>query len=85
MASINHHNFYCMKCGKSGIPLARKKSLQHPRFHRKKLYCPWCKMTVNHIECKTDEDIYIFKEQFEKGEFQKEMEESLEFIEKEGI
>ena len=85
MSKTNEHSFLCMKCGKAGIPLARKQSFKHERFHRKKLYCPWCKVTVNHIECKNEEEVFIFKQQFENGEFQEEMEASLDFIQKEGI
>lgn len=83
MAKTTEHSFYCIQCGKKGIPLARKNSLQHERFHRKKLYCPWCKMTVNHIECRSQEDVYIFQQEFEEGIYKDELKESLNFVQKE--
>ena len=35
---FEEHAFYCMNCGHRGLPLARRTSHQHERFHRKKLY-----------------------------------------------
>ena len=74
------HDFYCLKCGKKGIPLSRKHGFQHERFHRKKLYCIFCGEEVNHIECKSAEDVEIFKENFEKGVYQDEAEESISYL-----
>lgn len=71
------HDFYCINCGQRGLPIVRRHSLQHEKFHRKKLYCPWCKMTVNHIECRNDEEAFEFKQAFENGEYAEEAEESL--------
>lgn len=79
----SEHSFYCLNCGKAGIPLARRDSFKRERMHRKKLYCPWCKMTVNHIECRSEEDIYNFKQDFENGVYKAELQESLDFIQKE--
>ena len=61
----------------------RKQGHQHKRFHRKKLYCIHCKMEVNHVECKTPEDVMEFKEMFANGEFEEECKESLEYLAKE--
>ena len=74
------HRFFCIKCGKEGIPLARKQGHKHERFHRKKLYCPYCKMEINHVECQTDEDVYNFRADFEEGVFTDEIEESLAHV-----
>ena len=74
------HRFFCIKCGKEGIPLARKQGHKHERFHRKKLYCPYCKMEINHVECQTDEDVYNFRVDFEEGVFVDEIEESLAHV-----
>jgi uncharacterized Zn finger protein (UPF0148 family) len=74
------HVFYCMNCGRKGIPLMRKSGFQHERFHRKKLYCPFCKMEVNHVECKTYADVEEFKENFEKGVYRDEAEESISYV-----
>lgn len=68
---------YCMNCGRKGIPIVRKKSKQKEKFHRKKLYCIHCKREVNHIECRTDEDVLTFKRQFAAGEFKEEALESM--------
>lgn len=71
------HRFFCIKCGNEGIPIHRKQGHQHGRFHRKKLYCPHCKVEINHVECKNDEDVYEFRLDFEEGVFADEIEESL--------
>ena len=83
MSKMSKHNFYCMYCGKTGIPLARKQSFKHERFHRKKLYCPWCKTEVNHIECKDQEDISNFIINFQEGVYEEEANKSISFIEEE--
>lgn len=74
------HSFYCIKCGKMAMELPRKKGFQYERFHRKKLYCPYCKTELNCIECKNDEDVYEFKENFEKGVYENEVEDSLHYL-----
>lgn len=74
------HSFYCIKCGNKGIPLMRNQGHQHGRFHRKKLYCPCCQVVINHIECKTPEDIEEFLENFENGVYIDEAEESLDAV-----
>ena len=43
-------DFYCVKCGEKGIPVARKMSQQRKGGHLKKLYCLSCKMETNHRE-----------------------------------
>ena len=83
MSKMSEHNFYCIKCGKPGIPLARPQSHKRERFHRKKLYCPWCKTMVNHIECKTQDEVYEFKMDFEEGKFEEELKECLTFLQEE--
>ena len=74
------HSFYCMKCGNKAMELSRKRGFQHERFHRKKLYCPYCKLELNCIECKNDEDVYEFKENFEKGVYENEVKDSLYYL-----
>ena len=34
------HSFYCLNCGKKGIPIWRNKGHLHSKNHRKALYCP---------------------------------------------
>lgn len=77
------HTFWCLNCGREGIPLPRKISHLHAPHHRKKMYCPWCKAVVNHLECKSQKDILDFKENFEARLYQEEAQESLEFIKQE--
>lgn len=74
------HSFYCIKCGNKGIPLMRRQSFQHEKMHRKKLYCLHCKEEVNHIECKTLEDVETFKINFENGVYINEAEESVSYV-----
>ena len=79
----DNHTFYCINCGKKGIPIMRKQGHQHKSFHRKKLYCPFCKLEVNHVECKTYADEMEFKEQFEAGVFKEEAAQSIAYIQAE--
>jgi hypothetical protein len=74
------HAFYCINCGQAGIPLARRKNRQRERFHRKVMYCYHCGQDVNHVECKDYNDIQIFKENFAKGVYKNEAEESLAHV-----
>lgn len=80
MAAYEEHSFFCINCGKKGIPLRRKVGFQHGRFHRKKLYCPYCKMEINHIECKNMEDVEQFLEDFKNGVYIDEAEESISYV-----
>ena len=71
------HDFYCMNCGNKAIPIMRNNGFDHAKHHRKKLYCPFCKHEVNHIEVKNLEDKEWFLEQFKKGMFKEEVRASL--------
>lgn len=77
---MDRHSFYCMNCGKKVYELMRPVSHQYGKHHRKALYCPWCKLTVNTIECRNDNEVYEFKEAFAAGEYKEELKESLDFI-----
>lgn len=74
------NDFYCLNCGQHSFELPRNKGHQHKNMHRKKLYCWHCKQVVNHIECKTINDIEIFRENFIKGVYKDEAENSLAFV-----
>ena len=74
------HDFYCLKCGNKGLPIQRGRNLQREKFHRKKLYCIHCKEEVNHIECKTYDDVEEFKINFKNGVYKNEAKESLSFV-----
>ena len=67
MSKMIYNDFYCIKCGKRAMSLPRKRSHQHKSLHCKKLYCPSCKITINCVECKNEEDVLQFKENFKKG------------------
>ena len=75
--TIESH-LYCMACGREGIPIQRKMSSQKEKFHRKKMYCPWCKQTLNFVQIRTNEELQEFMEKFEAGEFEEEAKTSLE-------
>lgn len=79
------HNFYCINCGNKGIDLMRRAGFQHSNMHRKKLYCIHCRQEVNHIECKTLEDVEIFQENYAKGVYENEAKESLCFVRTSGV
>ena len=77
---MEQHSFYCMNCGNKAYELMRPVSHQYGKHHRKALYCPWCKITVNTIECRNDSEVYDFKEAFNAGEYKEELKESIAFI-----
>ena len=72
--------FYCMNCGKEGIPILRSRAKMREKNHRKVLYCPHCKQEVNHVECRTLEDIENFVTAFNNGEFIEEATASLQHM-----
>ena len=82
MARRNYaeHSFYCINCGNKGIPLMRNQGFKHQGMHRKKLYCVFCKQEVNHVECKTLDEIEEFRINFENGVYKDEAKESLYFV-----
>lgn len=71
------NKFFCLNCGQESMPILRNRGYQHEDFHRKKLWCYRCKLEINHIECKTLEDIEIFKDNFSKGLYKEEAEQSI--------
>ena len=74
---IDIHDFYCINCSSRGIPCVRPQAHKREKFNIMKLYCPICGLTVNHIECCNEEEVYEFKRLFEAGEFKEELELSL--------
>lgn len=69
MPKIEFHSFWCPVCGNKAMDLPRNYGHQHKDFHLKKLWCPHCKQERNTIECKDDEDVFIFKLNFEEGAY----------------
>jgi ribosomal protein S18 len=60
------------------MPIQRPEARKRESFHRKKLFCPFCKNMVNHIECKNPYEVQEFKENFAKGEYLQEAKDSME-------
>ena len=75
---IDIHDFYCLQCGERALSCVRPQAHRREKFHRKKLYCPHCKVMTNTVEVKNDFEAYEFKEAFAAGEFQEEAKLSLE-------
>jgi hypothetical protein len=70
--NTEEHSFYCCKCGRRGMPIQRKIGSQRESLHKKNLYCIYCKGVVNHVECKTAEEVEEFNIRFNNGEYQEE-------------
>lgn len=77
--SFNTHDFFCVNCGEKGIPLTRQQSKQRGQFHRKLMYCWHCKHTVNHIECRNQEEKEQFLTDFAAGLYAAEAAEELKY------
>ena len=78
--SYEEHQFYCLNCGKKGIPIQRRVGHQHGAGHRKTLYCINCQLEVNHIECRNSFEVQEFKENFLKGAYKDEAENSISYV-----
>ena len=77
--AFSTHDFYCINCGQKGIPLTRQQSNQRGQFHRKLMYCWHCKHTVNHIECRNEEEKEQFLLDFANGKYAEEAAEELKY------
>ena len=77
MAKYEMHDFYCVNCGHKGLPCLRNNGRLHGEFHRKKLWCCHCRVEINHIEVRNQEEKETFMEAFNNGEYQEEAAESL--------
>lgn len=75
--NMESHNFYCINCGRKGMVLSRNKGFKHKSFHRKKMYCFYCKRDINMVECKDEYESRKFLDNFKKGLYKKEAKESL--------
>ena len=71
--------FWCIKCGRKGIPILRNRGNVKEKGHRKALYCITCKETINHIETRNEEEERIFQEEFTAGKYEEEAERSSAF------
>lgn len=72
--NMETHDFYCLICGNRSLALPRKMSHKHEKFHRKKLYCPYCKTVSNNIEISSEEDRLEFLNDYQKGVYNNERE-----------
>lgn len=79
------HDFYCMNCGKKSMSIPRLRGRFREVGHKKVMYCPHCKETVNMVECRNDEEAYNFKLDFEEGLFKEEAQNSISYIKEFGI
>jgi transcription elongation factor Elf1 len=76
MARVNRFDmssFYCPSCGKKAMDLPRPRSLTRQAFHRKKLYCPWCRETYNCIEVRNEIERQDFIADWEDGVYETEV------------
>lgn len=74
------HEFYCLNCGNKGIPIQRRAGQLHGSGHRKSLYCIHCQLEVNHMECRNSFEAEQFKENFIKGVYKDEAENSISYV-----
>ena len=74
-------DFYCINCGNKSIPLARAGNKRKGKGHRKNMYCPNCRHTVNHIECRNIYEVQEFLEDFKNGVYKDEARAELEYEE----
>lgn len=72
-------DFYCINCGNKSIPLSRAGNKKKGKGHRKNMYCPTCKHTVNHIECRNSYEVDEFLEDFKNGVYKDEARAELEY------
>lgn len=73
------HDFYCIHCGSKSIPLQRAGNKMKIKNHRKNMYCPRCKRTVNHIECRDQFEVEEFLEDYKNGVYEDEARAELEY------
>lgn len=72
-------DFYCIVCGAKGIPIVRAGNKKKGKHHRKNMYCPACKHTTNHIECRNAFEVEEFLENFKNGVYEDEARAGLEY------
>ena len=79
MAKYNYetHDFYCLRCANKTLPVLRSHAKKKEKFHRKKLWCPHCRMEINCVEITTLEEKEIFMEEFANGAYKQEAEDSI--------
>ena len=71
--------FWCINCGKKGIPIMRDRSGIRGAGHRKALYCVTCRTVVNHVETRNAEEAQRFREDYDAGRYAEEAEASIAY------
>lgn len=71
--------FWCISCGRKGIPIMRKRGRRRETGHRKALYCVNCRRIINHIETRNEDEAQRFREDFEAGLYEAEAAESIAY------
>ena len=71
--------FWCISCGKKGIPIVRKHGRTREKGQRKGLYCVNCRAVINHVETRNEEEARRFLEDFAAGKYAEEAERSKEY------
>ena len=69
---MTFNEFYCTQCGRRNFDLPRKRGREREPGHLKKIFCPQCKDTVNHVEVKQYAQNYTyfdFVTEYEYGNF----------------
>ena len=61
--------FYCIQCGKEGMPIFRRGNQRREKGHLKKLYCLNCQKEVNHAEIANGYTYEDFLKEFNEGNF----------------
>ena len=72
ISKVSFNEFYCTQCGKRNFILPRKKGREREPGHLKKIFCPHCRETVNHVEVKQYAQNYTyfdFVAEYEYGNF----------------
>ena len=72
MARMEANDFYCVECGRKGIPIVRKHGYYREAGHLKKLYCLCCQTETNHAEIKVGNANYTYDDfllEFTLGRF----------------
>ena len=66
--------FYCVLCGRRGLPVVRRQGAMREAGHLKKLYCLNCGIQTNHAEVRpyTKYDYEDFKIEYEYQNFDEE-------------
>ena len=71
--------FWCINCGRQGIPIMRETSRQREYGHRKALYFITCRMRLNHVETRNEEVARMFREDFKAGKYAEEAEKAVAY------